>query len=171
MRKTIRLLLVMGLIFLLAPMAQIKAQGSIDGYFSSGGTSVSGSSGLMGSIGEPVVGLFKQDWQHLLQGFAYKGLPLDFTTSTNELLNLAVHVKLFPNPVDQFLNIKFEGVMTGNEKYLICDDGGRLVRTGMLIDPTTQLNVEALRPGAYIFFLINKSTNDRLKHYKFVKIK
>ena len=69
MRKTILPLLVIVIILVIAPTMRSNAQnGSIDGYVSSGGSSVYDANGLTGSIAEPVIGLLTQDWQHLLQG-------------------------------------------------------------------------------------------------------
>lgn len=170
MRKTIRFLLVMGLILLMAPSMRCNAQnGSIDGYISSGGTSVYGVGGLVGSIGEPVVGLLRQDWQHFLQGFAYKTISENIVTSTDDLLSLKVRVKLYPNPVVTDLNIEYEGLNDGSEKYMICDDGGRLVESGSLAGYLTRLDVAALRPGVYIFTLINNLSKKKIFYQKFVK--
>lgn len=171
MRKTIRFLLAIGLVLLLAPFMRVNAQTSLDGYISSGGTSSYESNGLLGSIGEPVNGLLRQDWQHLLQGFAYKTLEAEIATSNDDILILAKPVKLFPNPVDEFLNIQYDGLITGNELYSINDISGRVVRTGKLLGPLTQLNAVALRPGAYVFSLTNVATNKQIYISKFVKLK
>lgn len=172
MREIIRLLLLMVLILLMAPWKQVKAQESgLHVYLNSGGTYLDGSQELIGCIGEPVIGFLAQDWQHCLEGFAYKTLESRITTPTQDLLNLFVHVNLFPNPVDKYLNIKYEGAITGEEKYLISDVNGRRVLTGFLTDQVTQVKTEHLSPGPYIFLLINNTTQKRIYHYKFVKLK
>lgn len=170
MRKTIRFLLVIGLILLMAPLSHVSAQGgSIDGCISSGSSSVYGGSGLVGSVGEPTIGLLTQGWQHFLQGFAYKTLENKIVTANNQPLVIAVQVKLFPNPVDEYLNIQYEGLISGNEKYAINDLTGRIVLSGKLNSPLTQLNVVSLRPGVYVFVLVNTSTNKSIYLNKFVK--
>lgn len=172
MRKTIRFLFLMVFILLLVPLEELKAQdGRVDGYLNSGGTNFDATMGLVGCIGEPVIGLLTQDWQHCLQGFAYKTIPANFVTSSSDLLNLEVRVKLFPNPVSEFLNISYDGILNGNEMYLISDEGGRLVNKGKLTGPITQLNTVALRPGAYAFLLINSITKKKIYNNKFIKIK
>jgi hypothetical protein len=150
----------------------VKAQvGIVDGYLNSGGTYMEGSQSLIGSVGEPVIGLLRQDWQHCLQGFAYKTLSTNIVTSTDNLLNLQVKVKIYPNPVVEYLNIRYDGIITGDEKYLINDESGRLVRSGQLSDPITQLNTALLSPGAYVFLLVNTSNSKKIYQNKFVKLK
>jgi hypothetical protein len=153
-------------------LIQVKAQdGSIDGYLNSGGTFMEGSQSLIGSIGEPVIGLIRQDWQHCLQGFVYKTLSANIVTSNDDLLNLHVMVKIYPNPLVEYLNIKYDGIITGDEKYQIIDESGRLVRSGKLTGPITQLNAGLLRPGAYVFLLLNTTTSKNIYQNKFVKLK
>ncbi|HET6558128.1 MAG TPA: hypothetical protein VFG54_12490 [Prolixibacteraceae bacterium] len=172
MRELTRFLLLMVLALLIAPWKQVKAQeDSLHVYLNSGGTFLDGSQELIGCIGEPVIGFLSQDWQHCLQGFAYKTMELKIITPIQDLLNLKVHVNLFPNPVNKILNVKYEGVLTGEEKYLISDENGRRVLTGFLTDPITQVKTENLSPGPYIFLLINNTTQKKIYHYKFVKLK
>lgn len=171
MRKTIRILLFTGMLFFLYPFGSKAQNGSIDGCISSGSTSVSGTGGLTGSIAEPVVGLLRQDWQHFLQGFAYKTLDMKIVTATHDLVGLTVKVKLFPNPVNEYLNIQYDGVLSGNEKYSINDIAGRLVLSGKLTDPLTQLNVHRFLPGPYVFLLVNTTTKKTIYCNKFVKLK
>ena len=172
MRKTIRFLFLMVFILLMVSLEELKAQdGRVDGYFNSGGTNFDATKGLVGCIGEPVIGLLTQDWQHCLQGFAYKTVPAKIVTSSSNLVNMAVHVKIFPNPVSDFLNISYDGLIRGTEMYLISDEKGQLLNTGYLTGPITQLNTVSLRPGAYVFLLINRSTNNTIYHNKFIKIK
>ena len=172
MRKTIQLLLVTVIILVIAGTMTSNAQnGSIDGYISSGGSSVYDATGFTGSIAEPTIGLLTQDWQHLLQGFAYKTLDKKIVTSATDLASLSVKVKVFPNPVEQFLNIQYEGVFTGNEKYSINDITGRVVLSGKLTDPLTKLNVQAFRPGPHVFLILNTTTKQIIYCSKFVKLK
>ena len=161
------------LVVLLVLHIKVNAQetGGIDGYINSGGTFVDGNHGLTGSIAEPVVGLLTQDWQHFLQGFAYKTLDPKIVTATNDLMGLTVKVKLFPNPADEYLNIQYDGVLSGNEKYMINDITGRLILSGKLTDPLTQLNVRRLRPNSYVFLLTNTTTKKTIYCNKFVKLK
>lgn len=172
MREIIRFLLLMVVLLFTAPWKQVTAQeNNLPIYLNSGGTYLDGKQELIGCIGEPVIGFLAQDWQHCLEGFAYKTMELKIVTPTQDLLNLIVHVNLYPNPVDKILNIKYNGAITGEEKYLISDENGRRVLTGFLTDRVTQVNTENFSPGAYVFLLINSITLKKIYHYKFVKTK
>jgi uncharacterized surface anchored protein len=72
-------------------------------------------------------------------------------------------LKLFPNPVQNELNI---AGITEASVYEVVDLNGRLILNGNLTTETAKIYVTNLKNGNYIFVIKNSKGN---MHYNFVK--
>lgn len=57
---------------------------------------------------------------------------------------------LYPNPFDQTLYIQIPSGLVGKE-YSITDVQGKSVKSGLLLDLFSEINLEHIRPGMYLF--------------------
>ena len=71
-------------------------------------------------------------------------------------------VKLYPNPVQNVLNLKTENKFI-NLSYTIIDGLGRIVLNGKLNEVDTTISVEQLSKGIYYLKLTDNSTNKFIK--------
>jgi len=94
-------------------------------------------------------------------GWTITDAGLDCTSLDTETFD-AVALKLYPNPVSNFLNIKFESNLI-NQPYNVVDNLGRVVLNGKLNDVETTINVEQLSKGIYY---LNVSDNSASKFIK-----
>ena len=126
------------------------------------GDSYSGAAGSIDfTIGEVVINTGTNGTNDITQGFHqtnWNFLSLDDFVPDYS-------VAIFPNPVQNILNIQtenFEGV-----SYKMYDAAGRIVMEDVLTSNSTVLQVERLAPGKYSITL-SKNSN-KLKTFKLVK--
>ena len=130
----------------------ISSQG--DSYIGSGG-------GLDFTIGEVVTSTGSSGETTLTQGFH----------QTNWIfVNVENHVPvykaiIFPNPTEDFLNIKTTSFK--NVNYSLFDEMGKLVLNGMLCSEKTSLDVSKLHTGLYS--LVLNSPENKLKTFNIIK--
>ena len=94
-------------------------------------------------------------------GWTITDAGLDCTSLDTETFD-TVALKLYPNPVSNFLNIKFESNLI-IQPYNVVDNLGRVVLNGKLNDVETTINVEQLSKGIYY---LNVSDNSASKFIK-----
>lgn len=142
-----------------------------DGYINNGGTVSKSSGQLIASVAEPVTGLLKDGWQHCLQGFVYKTIANDFSTSIDEPVILPqVTISLYPNPATDYVNVVYDKDNYDEMSYSIYAENGRLVKNGTLDGRLTQINVQAFSPATYVFILSFDAYGDILNRTKIVKL-
>lgn len=142
-----------------------------DGYINNGGVSGAASGNLVASVGEPVIGLLQDGWQHCLQGFVYKTIANDFSTSIDDdVVFPQADISLYPNPATDFLYVNYEISDYDQLSYSIYAENGRLMKNGMLDGTLTQISVGDLTPATYIFVLAKDSYGVILNRTKFVKL-
>tara|TARA_Y100000991_G_C21948541_1_gene338598 strand:- start:503 stop:967 length:465 start_codon:yes stop_codon:yes gene_type:complete len=130
----------------------ISSQG--DSYIGSGG-------GLDFTIGEVVTSTGSSGETTLTQGFH----------QTNWIfVNVENHVPvyeaiIFPNPTEDFLNIKTTSFK--NVNYSLFDEMGKLILNGMLCSEKTSLDVSKLHTGLYS--LVLNSPENKLKTFNIIK--
>ena len=72
---------------------------------------------------------------------------------------------IFPNPTDNFLNIK--AISFKNVNYSLFDEMGKLVLNGTLYSEKTSLDVSKLHTGLYSLVLNN--SENKLKTFNIIK--
>ena len=89
----------------------------------------------------------------------FDDLEITSTVSTNEIES--IEMDIYPNPVNNILNIKSDSKYIGT-KYAIIDNSGKIVLTGLISSNLTRLNTENLSHGIYLL-----SVGDNIKR-KFI---
>ncbi len=142
-----------------------------DGFINNGGTASFSSVSMVSSIGEPVIGLFKDGWNHCLQGFVYKVVPFDFATNIERPLALtSIAVSVYPNPAPDYLYVDCDGDNVHQLAYSIYAENGRLIKKGLLTGKLTKISLEHLIPAPYVLIIQNPSTHIIYNRSKFIKI-
>ena len=76
--------------------------------------------------------------------------------------SVASNVAVFPNPVNDILNINVDGVQ--NSSIIVFDITGKNVANKQLVNGKNQLNVESLKAGIYFYsVLVNKEVIETKK--------
>jgi len=95
--------------------------------------------------------------------------PDDFL-SVNNISNVSTEqINLYPNPVSQTLNIKFNQVRTENTSIRIMDVTGRVIMSTSNVnahDDISTINVSALSAGVYFIGISNAETQQTIKFVK-----
>lgn len=78
-------------------------------------------------------------------------------------------VLLYPNPIKNHLELEVENLNDGL-RYSILDSNGNLLRENKIVNLKTDLNLETLPSGVYLFLVYSES-NSRIESFKFIKEK
>ena len=145
-------------LFSLLSMLTVKSQYVVSNQGDSYSNSIGG---LDFTIGEVVTNTVSNGEKTLTQGFH----------QTNwSFVNIENHVPsyeaiIFPNPTEEFLNIKAS--LYENISYLLYDEMGKLILKGNLLSEETALELSPLATGRYSLILSNGKEN--LKTFNIIK--
>jgi hypothetical protein len=132
------------------------------GVISSQGDSYTDSSASIDfTIGEVVTSTVSNGEKTLTQGFHQTNWS--FVSIENHVPNYEAFI--FPNPTDNFLNIK--AISFKNVNYSLFDEMGKLVLNGTLYSEKTSLDVSKLHTGLYSLVLNN--SENKLKTFNIIK--
>ena len=132
------------------------------GVISSQGDSYTDSSASIDfTIGEVVTSTVSNGEKTLTQGFHQTNWS--FVSIENHVPNYEAII--FPNPTDNFLNIK--AISFKNVNYSLFDEIGKLVLNGTLYSEKTSLDVSKLHTGLYSLVLNN--SENKLKTFNIIK--
>jgi hypothetical protein len=130
--------------------AQVKHEviASAGGYNNNGGLSISW------TLGETLVPTFKsQDGSlSLAHGFQQQLI----ITAIEENIDAEVHIKVYPNPASDVINIEFEFPVDNEIIITILDSNGRLVKRDVIEETMTkkEINLQDVSGGIYYLRLI-----------------
>lgn len=113
------------------------------------------------TIGEVVTSTVSNGEKTLTQGFHQANWS--FVSIENHVPNYEAII--FPNPTDNFLNIK--AISFKNVNYSLFDEMGKLVLNGTLCSEKTSLDVSKLHTGLYSLVLNNPE--NKLKTFNIIK--
>lgn len=113
------------------------------------------------TIGEVVTSTVSNSERTLTQGFHQTNWS--FVSIENHVPNYEAII--FPNPTDDFLNIK--AISFKNVNYSLFDEMGKLVFKGTLYSEKTSLDVSKLHTGLYSLVLNNPE--NKLKTFNIIK--
>lgn len=128
---------------------------------SQGDSYIDSSASIDFTIGEVVTSTVTNSERSLTQGFHQTNWS--FVSIENHVPSYEAIV--FPNPTEDFLNIK--AVSFKNINYSLFDEMGKLVLSGTLYSKKTSLDVSKLHTGLYS--LVLNSTENKLKTFNIIK--
>ena len=113
------------------------------------------------TIGEVVTSTVSNSERTLTQGFHQTNWS--FVSIENHVPSY--QAVIYPNPTDEFLNIKAS--LYENISYLLYDEMGKLILKGNLLSEETALELSPLATGRYSLILSNSKEN--LKTFNIIK--
>jgi hypothetical protein len=141
------------------------AQNKQEVIASSGGFKVNGGISISWTLGETIIPASKNGNLVLIPGFQ----EMMMITKVEENIDVQVHIKVFPNPAGEILNIQFDALVEDEIDLTIVDFEGVLVKKDIIETAITekQVDLKNLPPGIYFLRL----TKGRLVNvYKVVKL-
>lgn len=127
----------------------------------SSGTSINNSNTILNfTIGEPIVGINSSTNNEVKQGFWHTSAAI--TLSNEDFINEELSVRLFPNPVSDFLNINFTEVTSANYALDVYDIAGKRQMNATMLagENQKQMNLQHLASGIYLISVTQLNTNN-----------
>jgi hypothetical protein len=133
---------------------------------SSGGSGSADGTFLSWTTGELMVQTYSADTLMLTQGFQQGEITV--TTTASELQGLSRDVRVYPNPVQNRLNVDFQGVVDKTARVKLLNLNGKVFLTKEITNTsnTTRINLNGTPSGTYI---LEVSIKGRSKSFKIVK--
>lgn len=129
------------------------------------GTTATGASGIVTySVGQTAYSQKGANLQVL------EGVQVAYEITTLDVDNESIMEKkilLYPNPVRDFLNVDFGKENFQNSHYVLFDSQGKLLKTGTISQPKTELNMAELPTAVYIIQVFQDKKN--IKTFKIIK--
>jgi hypothetical protein len=159
MKRCILLLTMM--LFALSVSAQVKQEV----IASAGGYNVNGNLSISWTLGETIIPTFKNGDLVLTHGFQQQLI----ITTIEENIDALVHLKVFPNPASDVLNIQFEIPADEEIIVMILDSQGKLIKkeTIEITMVEKQINLQDIAAGIYFLRL---TKGKKINIYKVVKL-
>lgn len=129
---------------------------------SAGETKTVASYELSWTIGEPIIETVAGT-NNLTQGFHQSNLTV---TAISYLLIPELEIKVFPNPTQAFVTIKFNE-LPENTDFLLYDLNGRVLKQAEIYSSETILNLHEYASGSYILKLVQNKNS--IQNFKLVK--
>ncbi len=133
---------------------------------SSGGFESSGGTSLSWTTGELMVQTFSDGSAMLTQGFHQGNITV--STAVDEMSESAMDVQIYPNPVNDILNVKFKNMVDQTIQVRLVDLTGKTILTREFSDPsnTQRLNLSPVTSGTY---MLEVNAGQKRKVFKIVK--
>ena len=105
------------------------------------------------TVGEAVIATMIGSTNTLTQGFQQTRLTV---TAVTDLLYPGLEIKVFPNPTQEFITIRFSEYIE-DTRYSLYDLRGKLIENKLINAADTEIDLKKYASGQYILKLTNKS--------------
>ena len=105
------------------------------------------------TIGEAVIATMIGSTNTLTQGFQQTRLAV---TAVTDLLYPGLEIKVFPNPTQEFITIRFSEYIE-DTRYSLYDLRGKLIENKLINAADTEIDLKKYASGQYILKLTDKS--------------
>ncbi len=105
------------------------------------------------TLGEAVIATMIGGTNTLTQGFHQTRLTI---TAVSDLLYPGLEIKVFPNPTQEFITIRFSEYIE-DTRYTLFDLRGKLIEIKLINSTDTEIDLKKYACGQYILILTNKS--------------
>lgn len=92
---------------------------------------------------------------------------ISVVTGLDEFYEIGLNLSTYPNPVNEILILKVEGLIWKDLNYQIYNSQGKMFRAEELLDVETYIDMSPLAPG--IYFLRVNMEKDAVKIFKIIK--
>jgi len=155
---------------LLLQLFSIAYSQSIDQQvFSSSGESISnGNNTLNYTVGEPIVKNITAASNTVDPGFWATGALL--VLSVDDFVKPIPEAQIFPNPVQDYLNIRFSENVKSDYEIQVFDLSGKKQIEDKIVngDIEKRINLQNFTPGTYIILVTDKNSSNAIS-YKIIK--
>ena len=133
---------------------------------SSGGFESSGGTSLSWTTGELMIQTFSEGSAMLTQGFHQGNITV--STAVDEMIESAMDVQIYPNPVSDILNVEFQNMVNQTVQVRLVDLTGKTILTREFSNPsnTQRLNLSPVTSGTY---MLEVNAGQKRKVFKIVK--
>ena len=90
-----------------------------------------------------------------------------FTLSNPEFTGLTLNLSTYPNPTTDYIILRLKDSYLKDLSYVVYDIQGKKILKGLVLEETTQINMQYLEMGTYIL-KVNQSSKE-LKSFKIIK--
>ena len=105
------------------------------------------------TVGEAIISTMIGSTNTLTQGFHQTKITV---TAVSDLLYPGVEIKVFPNPTQEFITIRFSEYIE-DTRYVLYDLRGKLIENKLINSADTEIDLKKYASGQYILKLTNKS--------------
>lgn len=105
------------------------------------------------TVGEAVIATMISGTNTLTQGFHQSRITV---TAMTDLLFPGIEIKVFPNPTQEFVTIRFSEYIE-HTRYSLYDLRGKLIENKLINAADTEIDLKKYASGQYILKLTNKS--------------
>jgi hypothetical protein len=105
------------------------------------------------TVGEAVIATLIGGTNTLTQGFHQTKITV---TAVSDLLYPGLEIKVFPNPTQEFITIRFSEYIE-DTRYVLYDLRGKLIENKLINSADTEIDLKKYASGQYILKLTNKS--------------
>jgi len=154
----------LGMLFLLyLGLTGIYAQESIN---ATGGNALGSGGSVSYSIGQIVYQTNSDAIGSVAEG-VQQPFEISIITSTEEAKNINLMVTAYPNPSTDYLILHIDGFDISNLSYHLYDMQGKLLHNEHIVDNSTMVSVNSLKPAIYFIKVYQK--NKEVKTFKIIK--
>jgi hypothetical protein len=120
------------------------------------------------TIGEPIIGPISNSNNEVSQGFWNSVTSI--TLSENDFLQDNLTINVYPNPVTNYVNIKFNASVLQSYHVSIFDVNGRILKKQKLSinSSETQIKMDDLANGIY-YLNVKQDNSNKIITYKLIK--
>lgn len=145
--------------------------GAQEATLSSGGNAVGSGGSTSYSVGQVV--FIRTDGSN---GSALHGVQQPYEIFTiigiDESVNSVIACNVYPNPASEFLILKLDEKIiknAGKFQYQLFDMNGKILDSGKILKPETEISMQTFTPASYVLRVIEK--NKKIKSFKITKNK
>jgi hypothetical protein len=120
---------------------------------------------LAWTLGEPVIGTFTGTSSILTQGFHQTRLG---TTAVNDIPLPGISLTVYPNPLEDVLHLRVEGVDHESLRYALYNLQGQGLAAGQTAATLTDINLRLFPAGNYLLQVRGKS-GEIIRSFKVIK--
>lgn len=92
---------------------------------------------------------------------------ISIVTSVDELKAINFQCNLYPNPTNNYVQLKIENYKIENLFYHLCDENGKVVENKKILNNETIISMINLAPSTYFLKILNNKKI--IKTYKIIK--
>lgn len=133
----------------------------------SGGNAEGTAGSVSYTIGQTAFNYFEYTSGSVSEG-VQQPYEIFLATGINEATEISLDYKVYPNPVQQHLQLQTQGFESQKLRWGIYSLTGKLIKAGKVSSSLSTIPVDALKPGSYLFSVFD-TKKSAIKTFKIIK--